>query len=194
MNIREVIECLNEIAAALPGGLDSEVRVHICNGNDTPGVMTPSIVVDQMWVQDKRDFTVKGSFAVIQGHPHRDKDGAGSTIKPLLMEIDEVVQGWAAEQAGDGPVANSVDVTIDPDSGQRYAVIHRSGQKSIKLELSDEGTIRYPPGAPNAVEAGCTCDPIRNNQGNGAGEHDDGRSFIIKANCPLHELNNDPPP
>lgn len=187
MNIREVIESLNEIAATLPGGLDSEVRVHICNGQDTPGVMTPSVQVDQMWVQDRHNLAVKDSFAIIQGHPHLDENPAGSATNPWTMGIDEVVQGWAAEQAGGGAAAESLDVGVDPDSGQKFVVIHRAGHRSIKMEISDEGTIRYPPGAPDAVEAGCICDPGRNNQGSGAGKHDDGQTFIIKDGCPLHQ-------
>jgi hypothetical protein len=35
VNIREVIEKLQEIAQRLPGGLDSEVHVAICNANET---------------------------------------------------------------------------------------------------------------------------------------------------------------
>lgn len=193
MNIREVIERLDQVAAELPAGLDSEVRVHICNGHDAPGFMTPSIEVDMMWVQDERTLEAKDSFAIIQGHPHLDEDVEGSTTRPLTMNVDDVVQQWAAEQAGDvSPAVGrrdrtaDLDFVVDPDTGTRFVVLHRPGQTSIKLELGDDGTIRYSPGAADSVAAGCTCDPGRNNQGVG-GLRDDSRVFIIKDGCPLHE-------
>ena len=97
MNIREVIEKLHEGAAQLPDGLNSEVQVHICNGND-PGLMTPSIEVDTMWTHNEQTLALSGGFAIVQGHPHRGEDD--STTRPVTAEIDARVEKWAADQHG----------------------------------------------------------------------------------------------
>lgn len=193
MNIREVIERLQQVAAELPAGLESEVRIHICNGHDTPGVMTASVQVDPVWVQHERTLEVKDSWAVVQGHPHLDEDTEGSTTRPLTMGLDEVVQQWAADLVGDAPRsvgngrARDLDIVVDPDTGARFVVVHRPGQKSIKMELDDDGKIRYEPGAAHAVTEGCICDPGRNNRGSGAAIRDDDSVYIVKDGCPLHE-------
>ncbi|MGH3940142.1 MAG: hypothetical protein ACRDTG_16215 [Pseudonocardiaceae bacterium] len=46
--------------------------------------MTPSIEVDTMWTQNKDTFAVSGSFAIVQGHPHRDE--RDSTTRPVTSE------------------------------------------------------------------------------------------------------------
>jgi hypothetical protein len=41
------------------------------------------------------------------------------------------------------------------------------------------------PGRPDAVEAGCTCNPERNNYGFGH-PYDDGVQMVVKDDCPIH--------
>ena len=76
MNIREVIEKLQEMATRLPDGLDSEVRIAICNAQD-PGLVTPSIEVDTMATVDRKTSAVKESFAIVQGTPTATKAAVG---------------------------------------------------------------------------------------------------------------------
>ena len=44
MNIRDVINKLQEVATQLPDGLDSEVRIHICN-QGASGLVTPALLL-----------------------------------------------------------------------------------------------------------------------------------------------------
>ena len=52
------------------------------------------------------------------------------------------------------------------------------------------GAFREPelkPGAPDALELGCTCDPVKNRYG--AGQHEDGSAhYFAEPYCPLHGL------
>ncbi|MGH3754113.1 MAG: hypothetical protein ACRDRP_15735 [Pseudonocardiaceae bacterium] len=178
MNIREVIEKLHEMAARLPDGLDSEVRVHICNGND-PGLMTPSIEVDTMWTQNTETLAVSSGFAIVQGHPHLDE--ADSTVRPATAGIDDLVEKWAADLRG---VAGGAD-PIKLRSGEgEYMLLPFSDGKFVRFALAD-GRLQFLPGAPDAVAAGCICDPGRNNHGRG---HRQGSAvqMVIKDGCPLH--------
>ncbi len=181
MNIREVIEKLQEVAAQLPGGLESEVQVHICNGND-PGLMTPSIEVDTMWIQNERTLALSGGFAIVQGHPHRDE--GDSTTRPATSEIDDLVEKWAAEQRGvEGGSGMSDLIRLSSNEGE-YVLVPMSDGKFVKFALAD-GTLQFLPGSPDAVTAGCICDPGRNNYGRGY-LRDDGVQMVIKDGCPLH--------
>jgi hypothetical protein len=74
MNIRETIARLNEVAAQLPAGLDSELHVRVCDELDEPGVL-----VD-----------VAGGVAVVRGQLHRD----------ALVDADDALQRWAGEARG----------------------------------------------------------------------------------------------
>lgn len=193
MNIRDVIERLRELAAELPDGLDSRVRVHICNGSGNEGVMIDSIEVDSMYVQHKQTLAVSDSWAIVQGHPHRDETPGGTVYRPMTMDVDSVVEQWAAELTGEVPPTPAASTSaemeeyVDPDTGVRYLLAHRLGQKSIMLELEGHGSIRYLPGAPNSVDDGCLCSPERNNHGMGReSPHDENRLLVFKDTCPIH--------
>jgi hypothetical protein len=193
MNIREVIAQLQAVAAELPDGLDSQLRVHICHGSGEAALMIDSVEVHAMYSQHKETFEVSDSWAVVQGHPHLDEKPGGRVHRPVTMDVDDVVQQWAAELAGEAPptpaasTSAEIDQYVDTDTGIRYLLLHRRRQKSIMLELDEQGRIRYLPGAPNSVDDGCLCDPERNNHGMGqASPHDDNRLLIFKDTCPLH--------
>jgi hypothetical protein len=181
LNIREVIEKLQEMAARLPEGLDSEVQVHICNQGE-PGLMTASIEVDTMWTYDQKTGALTGGCAIVQGHPHRDKDI--STTTPVTSEIDDLIEKWAADLRGvDARGWERMTMMTSPE-GEEYLILPSSDGKFVKLALVD-GALQYPPGSPQAVEAGCLCDPERNNYGRGRWGGDAVR-MIIKDGCPLH--------
>ena len=178
MNIREVIEKLQQVAEQLPDGFDSEVRVHICNGQE-PGLMTPSIEVDT--TQNQKTLAVWGGFAIVQGHPHRD-EGSGKTA-PLISEIDDLVEKWASEQQeaeGRSASPNLIRVTTDYED---YMLLPLTDGKYAKLAFA--GGRPLLPGHPNAVKAGCICDPVRNNHGWGR-RHESGVQVVIKDGCPVH--------
>lgn len=181
MNIREVIEKLQEMAGRLPDGLDSDVQVHICN-QDSPGVMTRSIEVDTRWTYDQKTGALRGGCAIVQGHPHRDTDSPTTT--PVTAGIDDLVQKWAADLRGVDPSGGAGLVTITSPEGEEYLLLPSSDGKFVKLALLD-GAVRYLPGSPQAVEAGCLCDPERNNHGRGHWGGDKVQ-MIIKDGCPLH--------
>jgi hypothetical protein len=106
VNIREAIDQLAAIAEELPDGLDSEVKVHLCNGDHAEGVLT-----GQVEVYDA------GGFAAVRGHPHLD-DG-DTVVRPLMMGLDgdlarlaagHRVRPWFPVDAGDG---SSIRMPVD---------------------------------------------------------------------------------
>lgn len=47
----------------------------------------------------------------------------------------------------------------------------------------------YAPGSPEAIERGCTCDPIRNARSAGTwGRGERGPLYVPDKNCPMHGL------
>jgi hypothetical protein len=193
VKIHELIEQLRAVAADLPNGLDSELRVHICNGSGEPALMIDSVEVHPMHQQDRETFEVYDSWAVVQAHPHLDKKPGGQVHRPMTMDVEDVVNRWAAELAGAAPptpaasTSAEMEEVVDSDTGSRHMLLHRPGRKSVMLELDENGTIRYLPGAPNSVADGCLCDPERNNHGMGRkSPHDNNRLLIFKDTCPLH--------
>lgn len=182
MNIREVIEKLQEIAEDLPDGLDSEVEIHICNGHDAPGLRTISVEVNPVWTMDQKTLTPKRSFASIQGHPHRD--GSGVQTTPIMSEIDDVVEKWTTEQQETGGRSPSVDIIRVKTDDEEYVLLPWSEGTYVKLPYV--AGMPLLPGAANATEAGCTCDPERNNYGRGYRHGDDGVEMAVKDNCPVH--------
>lgn len=181
VNIREVIEQLQEMAARLPNGVDSDVQVHICN-QDEPGVLTPSIAVDTMWTYNEKTGALTGGFAIVQGHPHRDK-GSSATM-PMTAEIDDVAERWAADLRGIDTAGAASVVTVTSPDGEEYLLLPSSDGKFVKLTLRD-GAVAHLPGSPPALEAGCICDPERNNYGRGHWGGD-AVQMVIKDGCPLH--------
>ncbi|WP_028924528.1 hypothetical protein [Pseudonocardia acaciae] len=194
MNIREVIEGLREVADRLPDGMDSQVRIHVCHGHDS-GTLIKSIQVDSMAEQNRETFEIIDAYAIVQGHPHLDDRPGGSTLRPVTMDIEKVVQRWADEGPGDAPKEPdpsnlpSIDYTEDPETGVRYILLRSQGVMYVKMELDANGKIRYLPGSPDAVAAGCTCDPERNNHGAGMADLGEGGGvqFVYRNSCPLHQ-------
>jgi hypothetical protein len=188
MNIREVIDRLQELAEVLPDGLDSEVRVRICNGHSEAGFTTRAVEVDTVWHQDKRTLKVLEGYAALIGHPHTEIEKS----TPVTLGLEEAVERWSAEvgQARSVPEADAGPEVVGSPPNGRHAILPQPGQRSVQTELGEDGKIRYLPGHPDAVIAGCLCDPTKNNYGHGA--QDEGSAghilFIINQSCPLHVL------
>jgi hypothetical protein len=182
VNIREVIEKLRQVAADLPDGLDSEVEIHICNGHDASGLRTASLEVNAIWVMDEKMRTTKQGLAQVQGHPHRD-EGSGETV-PVTAEIDDLVDEWATEQQEAGESSASKDIVRVKTDDEEYVLLPWSEDTYIKLPYV--AGMPLLPGAPKATEAGCTCDPERNNYGRGYQRNEDGVQMVIKDDCPVH--------
>jgi hypothetical protein len=182
VNIREVIEDLQQVAANLPDGLESEVEIYICNGHDAPGLRTSSVEVHPVWVMDNEMRTTKRALARIQGHPHLD-EGSGETT-PLTMKVDDVIEKWAAEEEEAGEDSAAWDMIRIKTDDEEYVLLPWSEDTYLKLPY----VARMPllPGARNATEAGCTCDPERNNYGRGYMWKDDGVEMVVKDDCPVH--------
>jgi len=178
MNIREVIDRLHEVAQQLPNGLDSDVKVSICN-QDEPGLTTSFIEVDTLWRYNRDNNVMTGSFAVVIGHPHHEKDGGKTT--PLTAEIDNIAQQWAVDQA-EGKSGAPDPITVKTDN-EEYALLPLSEGVFVKLPFIEGRPLL--PGHPDAVEAGCTCNPERNNYGFGH-PYDDGVEMVVKDDCPIH--------
>jgi len=182
MNIREVINKLQEVAAQLPDGLDSEVEIHICNGHDAAGLRTTSIEVNWVSVLKEGTLLPERSVAQIQGHPHRD-EGSGQTT-PIMSQIDDLVEEWATEQQDTGDQPGSEDIIRVKTDDEEYVLLPWSEDTYLKLPYVNGMPLL--PGAPKATDAGCSCDPERNNYGRGYRHADDGVEMAVKDDCPVH--------
>lgn len=186
MNIGEIIEALEGLAQQLPDGRSSEVRVHVCNGHDAPGVLTASIEVDVMQQLNGSTGEIAAAFAIVQGHPHKDPGRGVET--PIMMDVDDVVAQWSADFAERGRSRPRVELeyTTDPTTGVRYVLLPAATPGTwVRFELTEAGGIRYRPGAATALAAGCLCDPGKNNAGHGM-RGDDNHAFIFRKDCPVH--------
>jgi hypothetical protein len=184
VNIREVIEKLQEVATNLPNGLDTEVEIQICNGHDAPALRTTSVEVNAVWVIDEEMHTTKEAFAQIQGqgHPHRD-EGSGEAM-PMTAQIDDLVEKWATEEQETGEQPAPRDMIRVKTDDEEYVLLPWPGGTYVKLPYVAGAPLL--PGAPNATEAGCTCSPERNNYGRGYRPRDDGVEMVVEDDCPVH--------
>lgn len=182
MNIREVIEKLQEVAATLPNGLDTEVEIHICNGHDVPGLRTTSVEVNAAWIVDEQMRTTNEAFAQIQGHPYRD-EGGGEAM-PITAQIDDLAEKWATEEQETGEQPASRDIIRVKTDDEEYLLLPWPDGTYVRLPYVAGAPLL--PGAPNATEAGCTCSPERNNYGRGYRWGDDGVEVAVEDDCPVH--------
>lgn len=182
VNIREVIEKLQEVATNLPNGLDTEVEIHVCNGHDAPGLRTTSVEVNAVWMIDEEMRPTKAAFAQIQGHPHRD-EGSGETM-PMTAQIDDLVEKKATEKQETGEQSASSDMIRVKTDDEEYVLLPWPEGTYVKLPYVAGAPLL--PGAPNATEAGCTCSPERNNYGRGYRRGDDGVEMAVEDDCPVH--------
>jgi hypothetical protein len=147
VNVRELIELLNQAADRLPDGLDSRVMVHICDGWEAEQmILTEAIDVA---VGEEGDGPA-ADCVLIQGHPHNDDES--TTRRPVTMGVDAQL---ARLTAGDPLPRAGITVALG-DTGEGVRVPYGEGGRPIL------------PGSPEAVAAGCVCDPEKNDHGRGA--------------------------
>jgi hypothetical protein len=182
VNIREVIEKLQEIATNLPNGLDTEVEIQICNGHDAPGLRTTSVEVNAVWMIDEEMRTTKEAFAQIQVHPHRE-EGSGETM-PRTAKIDDRVEKWVTKEQETEEQSAPRDMIKVKTDDEEYVLLPWPEGTYVKLPYVAGAPLL--PGAPNATEAGCTCSPERNNYGRGYRPRDDGVEMVVEDDCPVH--------
>jgi hypothetical protein len=182
VNIREVIDKLQEVATNLPDGLDSEVEIQICNGHDHPWLTTTSLEVNVVWRIDEKTRTTKQALAQIQGYPHRD-EGSGD-IMAMTAQIDDLIEGRPTEQQETGEDSASRSMIRVRTDAEEYVLLPWSEGMYLKLPYVAGAPLL--PGAPNATEAGCTCSPEQNNYGRGYRPRDDGVEMAVKDDCPVH--------
>ncbi|MDQ3901783.1 MAG: hypothetical protein M3319_15530 [Actinomycetota bacterium] len=182
VNIREVIEKLQEVATNLPNGFDTEVEIQIYNGHDSPGLRTTSVEVNAVWMIDEEMRTTREAVAQIQGHPYRDA-GSGETM-PMTAQIDDLVEKWATEEQETGEQSASRDMIRVTTDDEEYVLLPWPEGRYVKLPYVAGAPLL--PGAPNATEAGCTCSPERNNYGRGYRRGDHGVEMAVEDDCPVH--------
>jgi hypothetical protein len=182
VNIREVIEKLQEVAEDLPDGLDSEVEIHIWNGHSDPGLRTTSVEVGPVWIVDDKMRVRNQALASIQGQLHRD-EGSGQA-PPLTTEIDDVVQESATEQQEARESSSSQEIIKVKTADEEYVLLPWSEATYVKLPYV--AGMPLLPGARHAIEAGCICDPERNNYGRGYQRTEDGVEMVVEDDCPVH--------
>src|SRR4051794_5181011 len=83
MTVRELIEVLTQVAAELPGNLDVEVELGICDGENVTFV--EKVGIDHYTQFSKDDAPVR-QFVMLRGHLH---PGQGKLYRGIAAEIDD---------------------------------------------------------------------------------------------------------
>jgi hypothetical protein len=185
MNLRDLVEAINNAAENLPDGLDSRVEVAICNGHDSAGLVTRVATVET----DPGGGRGTGSVFVVRGHPHDDPEA--KAIRPAAMGADDALRRWTDESRLDptsvlGPDDVPVREVLD-DAGVTWLELPGS-RVGWRMRFRVDGGRPLLPGAARAIAYGCTCDPTKNDGGRGAGEDGQAnRVFIYKRGCPVHQ-------
>lgn len=165
MKLRELIELLNQAADELPKGLDSTILVHLCNGSDEAGVLTKEVGV----ATGEEDEGVAAHCVIIEGHPHADDEN--TVQRPAVTGVDAELERLTS---GD-PLPRAGMTVVIGDTGEGFRIPYGEGGRPML------------PGSPEAVAAGCICDPEKNNHGRGArasdGDHVD---MVTNNQCEIH--------
>jgi hypothetical protein len=141
VNVRELIDLLDQAALELPDGLESTVLVHLCHGREEAGILTEQVGV----ATGGEDKGAAANCLIVEGHPHADDDS---------VERRPVAIG---------------------DTGEGFRIPYGEGGRPIL------------PGSPEAVAAGCICDPGKNDHGRGArSSHDDHVDMVTDSRCEIH--------
>lgn len=163
--MRELIELLTEAADDLPDGLDSTVLVHLCVGREEAGVLTDEVGV----TTGRGDEGTAAHRVLLQAHQHAD--GEETPRRQVTMAVHEELPRLTA---GDPLPRAGLTVTIG-NTGDGVRIPYGEGGRPIL------------PGAPEAVAAGCICDPEKNDHGRGIRTADDGLTLVADVECGIHQ-------
>ena len=162
VNVRDLIEMLNDVADDLPDGLDSTVLVH-CVGREDGDFLT-----DEVEVTAGRQG--EGPHHVLL-RAHRHDDGEETPDRQVTMAVHEELPRLTA---GDPLPRAGLTVTIG-DTGDGVRIPYGEGGRPML------------PGSPEAVAAGCICDPEKNDHGRGVRTADDGLTLVADVECDIHQ-------
>jgi hypothetical protein len=176
VNVRELIELLNQAADHMPDGLDSSVRVYICNGWDADGLMTKEVAV----ATGEEDDGTAANSVIIQGPPAQRR--RNTVRRPVAEGVDDELARLAAG---------------DPLPRPGVAVVLGDTGEGVRIPYDEDGRPLLP-GAPDAMAAGCMCDPEKNAHGLGIPKEDDTVAMVTNNQCEIHRRvkidSNDIPP
>ena len=161
VNVRELIDLLNQAAADLPDGLESTVL----NRGEEAGVLTKQVRV----ATGQRDEGPAANCLIVEGHPHAGDENMER--RPVAMGVDAEL---ARLTSGDPLPRAAISVAIG-DTGEGFRIPYGEGGKPIL------------PGSPEAVAAGCICDPEDHDHGRGARSPDgDQVDMVTNDQCQIH--------
>lgn len=191
MNIREMIDKLTDLAEHhLPHGMDSEVRVKVCNGQEDQSLITTRLEIDMITegVGGPRPHV----YAIVDVHPHLDDDL--QKLRPEVMGVDDELARLAAgEDIGRAPVAGSagpIIIQVEEEEG-RVALIGLGDGWAVRMPYDETGRLLVP-GMPDAVAAGCICNQEQNRAAV-AGGGGKGVALRYRRDCPMHRRVPQPP-
>lgn len=104
----------------------------------------------------------------MQAHPHADDEN--TVRKPVTMGID-----------------NELERLVEGDQFPRPGIVVALGDtgEGIQLPYGPDGRPMLP-GSPDAIAAGCICDPEKNAGGLGVRSEDDRIALVTKDDCEVH--------
>jgi hypothetical protein len=116
VNVRELIDRLNQAALELPGGLESTVLVHLCKGREEAGVLTNEVKVVT------GEEGAAADCLIVEGHPHAGDENVEQ--RPMAMGVDAEL---ARLTSGDPLPRAGITVAIG-DTGEGFRPIRRRWQ------------------------------------------------------------------
>lgn len=97
MNVREAIEELRAAAERTPLGLDTELRVSLCDGSGIDE--SAELEIDHFARISRETGEVHSWYVAVKGHPHRDQEQGRTTRMPgVANEADDYLKKWTEEQ------------------------------------------------------------------------------------------------
>jgi hypothetical protein len=165
VNVQELIDLLKQAADRLPDGIESVVVVHLHGGGDEAGTLATQVTV----ATGAEDEGAAAGCVIVEGRAHTDDE---TTVGwPVVTSVDAEL---ARLTSGDPLPRAGVTVAIG-DTGEGFRVPYGEGGRPIL------------PGSPEAVAAGCICDPEKNDHGRGVrspdGDHVD---MVTNGQCEIH--------
>lgn len=96
MKVHEAIALLQQKAGDLPDGLDAELRVVMCDGDDT--TISRTLEIDTMVRVDKQTMSKPSAWwVIVKGHPHLD-EGGPQRMRGIAADADEHLREWESSR------------------------------------------------------------------------------------------------
>jgi hypothetical protein len=96
MKLGDAIEQLMRVATRIPGGVEAEVHIWVCDGSSI--LTTTDFEIDHAATINTVTSKASEYFGIIKAHPHRDP--SSRTHRAATEDADEYLRQWSEEDSG----------------------------------------------------------------------------------------------